>query len=145
MKDCALITIPSDPKYLSIIRSVTVTMGGLCRMTDSVIEDVKLAVDEACANVIKHAYRGDTRQKIVVKFKLRKKGFEVIIEDSGIKAQPELIAGRNLEEVRPGGLGIHFIKRTFDVFQFDEKKTKGNRLRLIRYLGGGNEDRNPGQ
>lgn len=145
MKDCALITIPSDPKYLSVIRSVTVTMGGLCRMTDSVIEDVKLAVDEACANVIKHAYRGDTRQKIVVKFKLRKKGFEVIIEDSGIKAQPELIAGRNLEEVRPGGLGIHFIKRTFDVFQFDEKKTKGNRLRLIRYLGGGNEDRNLGQ
>lgn len=145
MKDCALITIPSDPKYLSVIRSVTVTMGGLCGMTDSVIEDVKLAVDEACANVIKHAYRGDTRQKIVVKFKLRKKEFEVIIEDSGIKAQPELIAGRNLEEIRPGGLGIHFIKRTFDVFQFDVKKTKGNRLRLIRYLGGGNEDRNIGQ
>jgi len=145
MKDSALITIPSDPKYLSVIRSVTVAMGGLCRMTDSVIEDVKLAVDEACANVIKHAYRGDTRQKIVVKFKLREKGFEVIIEDSGIKAQPELIAGRNLDEVRPGGLGIHFIKKTFDVFQFDEKKTKGNRLRLIRYLGGGNEDRNLGQ
>jgi len=145
MKDCALITVPSDPKYLSVIRSVTVTMGGLSNMTDSVIEDVKLAVDEACANVIKHAYRGDTRQKIVVKFKLRKKGFEVIIEDSGIKARPELIAGRDLEEVRPGGLGIHFIKRTFDVFQFDEKKTKGNRLRLIRYLGGGNEDRNLGQ
>ena len=106
-------------------------------MTDSVIEDVKLAVDEACANVIKHAYKGDTRQKIVVKFKLRKKGFEVIIEDSGIKAQPELIAGRNLEEVRPGGLGIHLIKRAFDIFQFDERKKKGNRLRLVRRTGGG--------
>lgn len=140
-----VITVPSDPKYLSVIRSVTVTMGGLCRLTDPVIEEVKLAVDEACANVIKHAYRGDTRQKIVVKFKLGKKGFEVIIEDNGIKAQPELIAGRSLDEVRPGGLGIHFIKRTFDVFQFEEKKTKGNRLRLIRYRGGGNEDRNLGQ
>jgi len=114
-------------------------------MTDSVIEDMKLAVDEACANVIKHAYRGDTHQKIVVKFKLRKNEFEVIIEDNGIKAQPGLIAGRNLEEVRPGGLGIHFIKRTFDVFQFDEKKTKGNRLRLIRHIGGDNEDRSLGQ
>ena len=68
-----------------------------------------------------------------------------IIEDNGVKARPELIAGRDLEEVRPGGLGIHFIKRTFDVFQFDEKKTKGNRLRLIRHIGGGNEDRNLGQ
>jgi len=142
MKDCAVITIPSDPKYLSVVRSVTVTMGGLCRMTDSVIDDLKLAVDEACTNVIKHAYHGDTSQKIMVKFKLRKQGLEVIIEDDGIKAQPELIAGRSLEEIRPGGLGIHFIKRTFDVFQFDEKKTKGNRLRLIRHLGGDNEDRN---
>ena len=145
MKDSATIIIPSDPKYLSVIRSVTTTMGGLFGMHDSVIDDVKLAVDEACANVIRHAYRGDTRQKIVVKFNLRKKGVEVIIEDNGIKAQPELIAGRSLDEVRPGGLGIHFIKRTFDVFHFDEKKKKGNRLRLIRYRGGGNEDRNLGQ
>jgi len=120
-------------------------MGELFGMHDSVIDDVKLAVDEACTNVIRHAYRGDTRQKIVVKFKLGKKGFEVIIEDNGIKAQPESIAGRSLDEVRPGGLGIHFIKRTFDVFQFDEKRTKGNRLRLIRYRGGGNEDRDIGQ
>lgn len=139
MKDSAVITIPSDPRYLSVIRAVTVTMGGISGMSDSAVEDVKLAVDEACANVIRHAYLGDTSRKIVVKFNVIEKGFEVVIEDEGIKAKPDLIAGRSLDDVRPGGLGIHLIKRAFDVFQFDEKKKKGNRLRLVRHTGENNE------
>ncbi len=139
MKDSAVITIPSNPKFLSLIRAVTTTMGGMSGMSDSAIEDVKLAVDEACANVIRHAYKGDTSRKIVVKFNVTDKGFEVVIEDDGIKAKPDLIAGRSLDDVRPGGLGIHLIKRAFDVFQFDEKKKKGNRLRLVRHTGENNE------
>jgi anti-sigma regulatory factor (Ser/Thr protein kinase) len=131
MKNRAVVTIPSHPKFLSVIRAVTATMGKIHGMDEMTIEDLKLAVDEACSNVIKHAYRGDTSQGIVVKFNLRK-GFEVIIEDTGIKADPTLVEGRNLDDVRPGGLGIHFIKRVFDIFEFDRKKKRGNRLRLLR-------------
>ena len=54
-----------------------------------------------------------------------RKAFEVVIEDSGIKARPESIQGRSLEDVRPGGLGVHFIKRTFDVFDFDRREEEG--------------------
>ncbi len=144
MKEYAAITVPSNPRYLSVIRTVTATMAEMYGMAGKDIEDVKLAVDEACSNVIKHAYEGDTGQRIVVKFVFRK-GFEVVIEDSGIKARPEYIQGRSLEDVRPGGLGIHFIKRVFDVFAFDEKKKEGNRLRLIRYRRGDDEDRNSRQ
>lgn len=141
MSDFVIVTIPSHPKYLSVIRSVTATMGGIYGFADKVIEEVKLAVDEACSNVIKYAYRGNTDQEIIVKF-IFQEGFEVVIEDRGIKANPELIEGRSLSDVRPGGLGIHLIKRAFDVFAFDEKKKTGNRLRLIRHRGGNNEDRN---
>jgi anti-sigma regulatory factor (Ser/Thr protein kinase) len=134
MKDSVTITIPSHPKYLSIVRSVTVKMAQIYEITEPLTEDMKLAVDEACANVIKHAYKGDRTKKIVLKYKITKKSFNVIIEDSGIKAQADLIKGRNLDDIRPGGLGIHFIKRVFDVFQFDEKKKKGNRLILIKSM-----------
>ncbi len=144
MKEFAVITVPSNPKYLSVIRTVAVAMAEIYGMADRAIEDIKLAVDEACSNVIKHAYKGDTGQRIVVKFVLRK-GFEVVIEDSGEKARPESIEGRRLDEVRPGGLGIHFIKRVFDVFAFDEKKKDGNRLRLIRHRRGDDEDRDSRQ
>lgn len=134
MKDSVTITIPSHPKYLSIVRSVTVKMAQIYEITEPLTEDMKLAVDEACANVIKHAYRGDRTKKIVLKYKITKKSFNVIIEDNGVKAQTDLIKGRNLDDIRPGGLGIHFIKRVFDVFQFDEKKKKGNRLILIKSM-----------
>ena len=144
MKESTVITVPSSPKYLSVIRAVTASMAETYGMANMAIEDVKLAVDEACSNVIKYAYKGDTRQRIVVKFVLGK-GFEVVIEDNGAKAHPESIEGRSLDEVRPGGLGVHFIRRVFDVFAFDEKKKKGNRLRLIRHRRGEDEDRDRGQ
>ncbi len=139
-----MITVPSDPKYLSVIRSVTAAMAEIYGMADRVKEDVKLAVDEACSNVIKYAYRGDAGRKIVVKFFI-KKAFEVVIEDSGLKARPEFIEGRSLDDVRPGGLGVHFIRRTFDVFSFDQRKKRGNRLRLIRHRREKDEDRDRGQ
>jgi anti-sigma regulatory factor (Ser/Thr protein kinase) len=144
VREYAVITVPSSPKYLSVIRSVTVAVAEVYGLADRAKEDVKLAVDEACSNVIKYAYGGDTGQKIVVKFFLRK-AFEVVIEDSGIKARPELLEGRSLDDVRPGGLGIHFIRRTFDVFAFDTRKKKGNRLRLIRHRRDDSEDRDSRQ
>ena len=134
MRDSAIIIIPSHPKYLSIVREVTVKMAELSGMAESAIEDVKLAVDEACSNVIKHAYKGVLNQKIILRFKTSSKGFEVIIDDNGIKVLPESLVGRDLEDIRPGGLGIHFIKKVFDIFAFDEKKKKGNRLRLLKYI-----------
>jgi len=134
MKDSVTITIPSHPQYLSVVRSVTGKIAQIYEITEPLTEDMKLAVDEACANVIKHAYRGDRTKKIVLKYKITKKSFNVIIEDSGIKAQTDLIKGRSLDDIRPGGLGIHFIKRVFDVFQFDETKKKGNRLILIKSM-----------
>jgi anti-sigma regulatory factor (Ser/Thr protein kinase) len=140
MKEFASITIPSSPKFLSLIRTVTSAMAEVYGMTDRTREHVKLAVDEACSNVIKHAYGGDTGQKIIVKYFLER-SFEVVIEDSGAKARPGSIAGRSLDDLRPGGLGVHFIKRTFDVFVFDQRKKKGNRLRLIRHRRKEDEDR----
>ena len=133
MKDLTAIKVQSDPKYLSLVRSVTAKMGELYGLSESTIEDVKLAVDEACSNVIKHAYGGDTNKKIWVKYRVTKKGFEVLIEDNGIKVRPESIEGRDLENIRPGGLGVHLIKRAFDIFEFDQRKRKGNRLRLVRF------------
>jgi anti-sigma regulatory factor (Ser/Thr protein kinase) len=134
MKDTTLLTVPSHPRYLCVIRCVTGVMGQLCEMSPSVIEDVKLAVDEACTNVIKYAYEGRIDEKIVIEFRITEKGFEVIIEDNGEKAHPEFMKGRDLHDVRPGGLGLHLIKRAFDIFAFDDKKKTGNRLKLVRHL-----------
>ena len=134
MKDIIKITVPSDPKYLSLIRDMTAKMGALSGIEGPVIDTLKLAIDEACSNVIKHTYKGDTGKNIRIQYRITKETFEAIIEDSGEKVTPELLKGRDLEDVRPGGLGLHFIRRAFDVASYDEKKKKGNRLRLVKYL-----------
>jgi anti-sigma regulatory factor (Ser/Thr protein kinase) len=134
MRESVVITIPSHPKYLCVIRATTITFGKLCGIGEAEVEDMKLAIDEACANVIKHAYRGDTTKKIVVKYRVAKNILTVIIEDNGLKARIEFMQGRSLNDVRPGGLGIHFIRRVFDGFRFDERKKTGNRLILSKKL-----------
>lgn len=135
------VTVPSHPKYLCVVRDVTARMARIGGMTEETSGQVKLAVDEACANVIKHTYRGDTTKRIVVKFRMAPEAFEVIIEDTGPRVDPEAVKGRDLDDIKPGGLGIHFIKRVFDVVAFDQTKTKGNRLRLIKNMEKTDEDR----
>lgn len=134
MRNTIVITVPSHPKYLSVVRGVTAKVGQILGMDEELVEDIKLAVDEACSNVIKHAYKGDTSKKIVLKYKTDKNRFQVIIEDWGVRADIDSIKGRSLDDVRPGGLGVHLIKRIFDAVLFDEKKKKGNRLILVKEM-----------
>jgi serine/threonine-protein kinase RsbW len=133
-----MLRIFSDPAYLALVRDVTSRFCAACGMDDDLTGQIRLAVDEACSNVIKHAYKGDTTRKIVVKYFKSRKGIRISIEDSGEKARPQLMKGRDLDDVRPGGLGMHFIRRVFDAVEYDPKKKAGNRLLLIRRTGRGN-------
>jgi len=134
MKERVRIDIPSHPKYLSVVRDVTERLGTVYGMDRKLRGDIKLAIDEACSNVIKHSYKGDTSKKIRLIYEINGELFKVIIDDSGVKADIKSLKGRNLDDVRPGGLGIHFIRKIFDVFRLDETKKRGNRLVLIKYL-----------
>jgi len=135
VEDSVTITVPSHPKYLSVVRAVTARMAQLHEMTETVIDDIKLAVDEACSNVIKHAYKGQTGRKITLKYTIQQGTFTVSIDDNGMKLAIEQMKGRSLDDVRPGGLGVHFIRRVFDVVELDDRKRRGNRLILIKYTG----------
>lgn len=128
------LTVQADSRYLAVIRETTGRIGEAWDLPEQVRNDIRLAVDEACANVIKHAYGGDPSGTITVGFTVTPRVFRVIIEDSGARTDPALMRGRDLDDVRPGGLGMHFIRRAFDVVLYDEEKKDGNRLILIRHL-----------
>ncbi|MBF0318257.1 MAG: ATP-binding protein [Nitrospirae bacterium] len=133
MSNPIVVTIPSHPRFLSVVRAAALLAAEISGMSCSEAEDIKHAVDEACSNVIKYAYQCDCTRKITVKFDDNQEGFQVIIEDSGNKSRLEDIKIRELDEVRPGGLGIHFIKKAFNTVAFDKKKKNGNRLLLTRH------------
>lgn len=111
-----------------------------------------LAVDEALTNVIRHAYLGQTNQPIEISFRrcqIQKDGtvrdaLEIVLADRGVPVKIEALQGRSLDEVRPGGLGLHFIRESMDRVQFRHIKAK-NYLRLVKVLGPEQPYQHPGE
>ncbi|HIJ59036.1 MAG TPA: ATP-binding protein [Nitrospirae bacterium] len=129
----ASIEVPSHPMYLSMIRIFLEKLLKLIDIQTLIIEDIKSAVDEACSNVIKYAYKYSYDKTIKVYFSYSPKEIVVIIEDYGEKPQDLSFQGRDLLDLKPGGLGMHFIKKAFDEIVFKSSK-KTNKLKMVRYL-----------
>lgn len=103
------------------------------RFDEKEIKNITLAVDEACTNVIKYAYRGKHDKKIILTATIKRDRLVVTIRDFGKKSNPESFASRPLKEVRPGGLGLHFIKKIMDEVEYDTSSKVGTTLRLVKY------------
>ena len=128
------INIPAEPQFLKIIR---IGVGHICELLGFSIEDrnnITLAVDEACSNIIKHAYDGPTKQPIFITLFLYNDRVEFLISDFGKKANIKEIKSRQLDDVRPGGIGVHVIKTVMDDFIYDNNVDVGNQLKLVKYI-----------
>ena len=88
-----------------------------CEGLESYKDEIVLAIDEACQNVVRHAYR-DKDGNVAVKLSFQDKEFIVSIEDDGTPVIPEKIKPRNIEDIKPGGLGTFFINQIMDSVSF---------------------------
>jgi anti-sigma regulatory factor (Ser/Thr protein kinase) len=85
-------------------------MSALAGFCEEDTQFVILAVDEACANIIRHAYAGRTDGEIRISVHTRADGIEFLLVDQGLPADPSCFPERSLDEVRPGGLGLPLIQ-----------------------------------
>ncbi|MFQ5584292.1 MAG: ATP-binding protein [Calditrichia bacterium] len=128
------IKLPSDPKYLKIARGSIAYLCNFCGFSKEERDTIVLAVDEAMTNIIKHAYGNDKNKPIIIKCRILRDRLEIILRDFGKKADPRNIKSRNLQDVRPGGLGVHFIQSSMDSVVYDNSLKEGNRLTLLKYF-----------
>ena len=96
----------SDTKDLEKVRSFIHSVGNACDIGQCVIHDVVLAVNEACCNIIKHSYCSDTNGTISITSVCNEDVWEIRISDFGKPLVKEKIKHRDLDDVRPGGLGF---------------------------------------
>lgn len=110
----AELRIPGDPARLKLVRGTVEQAALQAGCCEAVASQVVMAVNEACMNVIQHAYRGDPSSEVVVIVAID--GAELLcrVEDSAEPADLEGIKPRDLDDVRPGGLGTHFIAELMD-------------------------------
>jgi serine/threonine-protein kinase RsbW len=131
----------SNPSLLCAVR------GAVERLTESFgfsatdCRAVTRAVDEVLTNIIRHTYGGRADQPIEVLFRSVQRqadpesavGLEIVLSDRGPAINPEQMRLRALGEVRPGGLGLHFIQQSMDIVEYN-RANGSNRLRLVKYV-----------
>ena len=106
-----------------------------CGATPECAADVVMAVDEACQNVIRHAYRGDSGGAIELQIERCGKDLVVSLRDFAPEVDPEEVKPRDLDEIRPGGLGTHLIRSMMDSADFVRPETGGgNLLRMVKRI-----------
>ena len=131
--------LQSNPEALCLVRATVERAAEVLHFTDSDSRAIVRSVDEALANVMRHAYGGRSGLPIEVSCsKLKesaatKSGLEIVLQDEGAAPDRSKLKARPLDEIRPGGLGLHFIQQSMDVVEFSRKKGK-NQLRMVKYL-----------
>ncbi len=128
------LSIPSDPKYLGLIRKVLQELLDSHDVPEDTARRLILCVDEACANVIKHSYEGSCDEPIEATFTIEGDDFKVQIRDYGKQCDIGQIKPRSLGDVKPGGLGTHFMNEIMDEVSYCTNRAKGTLLTMIKKL-----------
>jgi anti-sigma regulatory factor (Ser/Thr protein kinase) len=130
--DHLALSLPSHPRYLCVLQGFFGSLLASVGFSSYEVMRVTLAVHEACANVIKHSYQGDTRQRIDLTVRITPDDLAVEIRDYGSKPDLAAIQPRALQDVRPGGLGTHFMRSIMDSVTYDVSPDIGTLLRMTK-------------
>lgn len=130
--------IPSQTDNLEIIRGLVAKVATKVGFNNDDISKIELAVDEACANVIKHAYDKDSNKFIEIVIQIDYQKLMIIVTDRGRGFRPENVKLPNmndyLEEMRVGGLGIYLMETLMDKVDFEINPGVKNQVKLVKYL-----------
>lgn len=131
--------IPSKTDNLEIIRSFVSHVAELVGFNADETYKIELAVDEACANIIKHAYEkinNDHEIDLVIELDFDK--MVIYVTDHGKGFDVKNILNKDvkeyLAEMRVGGLGIHLIKALMDDVEFISKPGEKTQVKMTKYL-----------
>ncbi|MBN2089729.1 ATP-binding protein [candidate division KSB1 bacterium] len=131
----------SQTDNLELIREFVSKIAQKIGLNETDINKIELAVDEACANVIQHAYDPAVKfQPLHIAIEVDYQKLTVIVTDQGkgfdfSKIKP-IEMNQYLAEMKVGGLGIHLIKSLMDEVEFEIHPGKKNQVRMVKYFLG---------
>ena len=130
---------PAKYKYLAQISKFVGEAAKEANLDKASIYSVQLAVDEACSNIMEHAYSGKGKGEILCSCEIIDDGLKVTLYDYGKplnpKEVPELDTHTPLDEIKPGGAGIYLMNQLMDQVHYESDPQLGNRLELVKRKG----------
>ena len=95
-----------------------------------------MAINEACMNVMQHAYGDDDTGEIILEFWKDQDELIIRIYDFADKVDRTQIKSRKLDDIRPGGLGVHLMHKVMDKVDYlDVSESRGNLLEMRKRIG----------
>jgi anti-sigma regulatory factor (Ser/Thr protein kinase) len=119
--------MPSDPRYLPVVRGAIGPLAAAIGWNECECRAITLALDEALANVIRHAYHSRADGLIELECRECDDGLEIILLDNGEAPDRAKICAREPGCDQPGGLGTHIIRDVMDSVCY-EQSPEGNRF-----------------
>lgn len=133
-----LLHIPSSTENLALIREFVCLVGGQAGLNESEVANIELAVDEACANVIEHAYGHDVSKEVIVRASFDDSELSILVEDSGRGFDPDSVVQEGLDDLiskhKSGGLGLRLIQKLMDEVHYEISPGAKNQLIMKKRL-----------
>lgn len=135
------LTVPSSTENLALIRDFVTSVGKQARMSDVDISNLELAVDEACANVIEHAYGHDRTKEVTIRAIFDESEMRISVIDSGKGFDPSQVQSETLDQLinerKSGGLGMRLIKTLMDDVRYEIVPGQKNELHMTKKINSG--------
>ena len=112
------LSFPAKPDYLLLARLALAGLARTLPAEDDVVADLKLAVTEACGNVVRHAY-GDDPGDVFVSFLVRDDALEILVEDQGKGLEGKDASTGSTAAPPDGGMGMAIIRTIVDELAID--------------------------
>ena len=106
-----------------------------CGFTDQEAGQISMAVDEALSNIYRHGYKGAHDGRVRLTFDTSfepETHISIEIEDDAEQVDTDLIQSRDLEDIKPGGLGVHLIQSVMCKATWEKRSEGGMKLSMSK-------------
>jgi serine/threonine-protein kinase RsbW len=119
----ATLQVPAHPASLEAVRRFVAAQASEAGLTERAVEQVRMAVDEACANVVEHAYAGEQGHSLDVRVETEGDRIIVRILHTGRAFDPDSYRGparleESVRQRRSGGFGVFLMQRLMDEVEY---------------------------
>lgn len=130
--------VPSSTENLALIREFVASVGIQAGFSEEEVASIELAVDEACANVIEHAYGHDSTKEVIVKASLDEDQLWIKVVDTGRGFDPHSVRQEDLQHLiaqhKSGGLGMRLMKTLMDEVHYEIIPGQKNELHMMKRI-----------
>jgi serine/threonine-protein kinase RsbW len=133
MADTLKLMVPGKPEYVRTVRLAVSSLANKIGFDIEAIEDIKVAVSEACSNIVCHSDI-DSDRLYQVACNICDDRIEILIEDEGVGFDMDMYEEPSPDQIKEGGLGVFIIRALMDEVNVRSEVGSGTRIKMVKYV-----------